>query len=170
MMKELAENEYNAKVEKYDNFRLQQDGRNYKKRSIKYNEDFILSGLTASAGDDLIISLPALIGSQVKIDKDERKRVLPVDLRYSRKVLWHLSLAVPDGYTVKGLENLQKQVDNECGSFVTTAVMEGNKLVIDVRKIYKGSHYDANHWSQVVQILDAAYNYSQSKVVLVKNK
>lgn len=168
IMKEMAEEEYDVKVEKYDGFRIQQDGRSFKKKSLRYNEDFILSGLTATAGNDLIVAIPAMIGSQVKIDKDERTRVMPVDLRYPRKVLWHLVLTIPEGYEVKGLENLQKQVDNVCGSFNATAIIEGNKLVIDVRKIYKGTNYESGQWPQVLQILDATYNFSQSKVILKK--
>ncbi len=170
MMKALAEEEFDAKVEKYDNFRLQQDGRSHKKRSLRYSENFTLSGLTAQAGDDVVVSLPALMGGQVKLGKDERDRKLPIDIRYARKILWHIVMPVPAGYTVKGLEGLNKQIDNGCGTFLATAVMEGNNLVIDIRKIYKAGHFETGQWTQFLQVQDAAYNYSQSKVILQKIK
>ncbi len=169
IMEAMAEDEYDAKVEKYINFRLQQDARSFKKRSLRYNEDFILSGLTAVAGNDIVVSIPSLVGSQPKITKEERNRTLPVDLRYPRKLLWHIVMPVPDGYTVKGLDNLNKKIENTCGSFVTTAVVDGNNLVIDVRKIYNGAHYENAQWNQVLDIVDAAYNFSQAKIVLKKN-
>ena len=168
MMKALAEEEYDAKVEKYDGFKVQQDGRTHKKRSLKYNEDFVLSGLTAFAGQDVVVSLPVLMGSQVKIDADERKRTLPIDLRYPRKVLWHIVMPVPQGYTVKGIENMNKTVDNACGTFAAVATMEGNNLVLDIRKIYKAGHFETNQWEQLLQLQDAGYNYSQSKIILKK--
>ncbi len=169
MMKSMAEEEYNTKVEKYDNFRVQQDGRSFKKKSLRYNEDFTLSGLTAVAGKDLIVSLPALMGSQTRISKEERSRTLPVDLRYPRKVLWHITMAIPAGYTVKGLESLNKETDNATGSFISTAVVEGDKLIIDIRKIYKAGQLNNSDWPALLQMMDEAYNFSQSKVVLKKD-
>jgi hypothetical protein len=169
MMKEFAENEYGAKVEKYENFRLLLDGRSHKKRFLKYLEDFTLGELTATAGNDIIISLPALTGSQPKITAEERTRTVPVDVRYARKLLWHIVMPVPEGFTVKGLEGLNRQEDNICGTFSSTASMEGNNLVIDVKKIYKNGHFDLGQWQQMVKILDAAYNFSQAKIVLKKN-
>ena len=78
-------------------------------------------------------------------------------------------MPVPEGYTVKGLESLNKTVDNVCGSLVTTATMEGANLVIDVRKVYKGGHFESGQWKQLVDVMDAAYNFSQAKVILKKN-
>jgi hypothetical protein len=169
MMKSVAEDEYGVKVEDYKSFRVQQDGRSHKKRSLRYNEDFTLSELTAVAGSDLIVSLPALMGGQPKISKDERTRTLPVDLRYPRKLLYHISLTIPSGYSVKGLENLNKEIDNAIGSFTTTATVQGDKLVLDIRKIYKAGRVSSSDWNSVLQILDAAYNFSQSKVILKKD-
>lgn len=169
MMKSVAEDEYGVKVEEYKSFRIQQDGRSHKKRSLRYNEDLTLSELTAVAGADLIVSLPALMGGQPKISKDERTRTLPVDLRYPRKLLYHISLTIPSGYSVKGLENLNREVDNTIGSFSTTATVQGDKLVLDIRKIYKAGRVNSSDWGSVLKILDAAYNFSQSKVILKKD-
>jgi hypothetical protein len=78
-------------------------------------------------------------------------------------------LAVPDGYSVKGLESLNRQVDNTCGTFVSTAVVEGNNLILDVKKIYKNGHFETGDWPQMVAVIDAAYNFSQAKIILKKN-
>jgi hypothetical protein len=169
MMKELAESEYDAKVEKYDNFRLQQDGRNIRKKFIRYNEDFTLSGLTAVAGPDIVVSLPVLIGSQPKISREERNRTVPVNVLYPRKLMWHIVMAVPEGYTVKGLEALNKELTNACGGFSSKATIEANNLVIDVKKMYIAPQFETAKWPLMLQILDAAYDFSQSKIVLKKN-
>lgn len=168
MMKGLAESEYGMKVEKYDNFRLQQDGRNFRKKFIRYSEDFTLSEMVARAGEDLIISLPAMLGQQTRILKEERKRSAPIDMRYPRKLLWHIEMEIPAGYTVKGVENLNKSVDNEAATFVSTAVVADNKLIIDARKIYKAARLQSSQWDELLAMLDMAYNFSQSKAVLKK--
>jgi hypothetical protein len=168
MMKAITETDYSAKVEKYDNFRLQQDGRSHKKRSLKYSESFVLADLTATAGADIVLPLPALVSSQTKIRKDERSRSLPIDVRYPRTLSWNIVFTVPAGYTVKGVEGLNRTVINECGSFICTAKTEGNSVVIDVQKVYKATHFEPAQWGRLVEVLDAAYNFSQSKIILKK--
>jgi hypothetical protein len=168
MMESLVETEYGFDVSKYNSFRLQQDGRSHKKRSLKYNESFVLSEMSAAAGQDFVLPAMALMGTQTKIKQDERKRSLPVDVRYPRNLSWNIVLALPAGYTVKGIENLNKQVSNACGSLYSNARIDGTNLVIDVKKIYKGKQFDPAQWPQLVEILDAAYDLSQAKVVLKK--
>jgi hypothetical protein len=168
MMESLAENEYGYDVAKYGNFRLVQDGRNHKKKSLKYSETFTLSEMTAAAGQDLVVPVLALMGEQPKIKQEERKRTLPVDVRYPRSFSWNITLALPTGYTVKGIENLNKQVSNVCGSVNSTARVDNNNLVVDVKKTYKGKQFDVAQWQQFVEVLDAAYDLSQVKVILKK--
>lgn len=170
MMKAMAETEYNAKVEDYRIFRLQQDGRNSRKRFLRYNEAFTLSGLTAVAGNDVIVSLASLIGSHPRITRVERNRVAPINLNFPRKMLWHIVMPVPEGYSVKGIDALNRNVDNACGTFESTAKIEGSNLVLDVKKIYKASQFEPGKWNSLLAVLDEAYNLSQVKIVLLKNE
>lgn len=168
MMEALAESEYGYEVQKYGSFRLQSDGRSHKKRNLKYTETFTLSEMAAAAGQDLVVPVAALMGEQPKIKQDERNRSLPVDVRYARSLGWSITLALPAGYTVKGLENLDQHVTNACGTLKSTARVENNSLVIEIKKVYKAKQFDAAQWTQLLEILDAAYNLSQTKVVLKK--
>ena len=168
MMKAVAESEYGVNVENYTGFKLQQDGRNHKKRSLRYTENFVLGDLTARAGQDLVIALPTLVGKQPKISKEERNRTLPVDMRYPRVMSWTISFAIPAGYTAQGLEALNKTVSNNAGSFLSVAKVENNNVVLQVRKVYLVKNMEAGEWNNVTQILDAAYEFSQSKLVLQK--
>lgn len=168
MMKGLAENEYGYHVEKYDNFRLLQDGRSNKKRNLKYSEAFTLTDMTAAAGKDLVVAVPGLMGLQPKIRKEERNRLMPVDVRYPRALNWKITFAIPAGYEVKGLENLQKKIENTCGSFTSTAFVEGNTLHVYAKKIYAGRRFDIAQWTQMLEILDAADEVSQAKIILKK--
>lgn len=168
MMKGLAEDEYGYQVEKYDNFRLQQDGRSFKKRNLKYSESFVLADMTAAAGNDLVVAVPGLMGLQTKIRKEERKRLMPIDVRYPRALNWKITFVIPAGYEVKGLENLQKKIENPCGSFTSTAFVEGGNLMVYAKKIYAGRRFDIAQWPQVLEILDAAYEVSQAKIILKK--
>jgi len=66
------------------------------------------------------------------------------------------------------LDDLNMSVDNESGSFVSSAKTEGDKLVISTRKIYKKNFDKKEAWPNYVAFLEPAYKFSQLKVVLKK--
>jgi len=169
MMKEMAENEYNHRIEAYTDFRLLQDGRSLKKKALKYQETFTIGDMSAQAGDDIVVSLSALTGNQPKIKKEERTRALAIDVGYQRELLWTISMPMPAGYTVKGLDGLTKAVNNECGSFMSVASIKDNYIVISVKKVYKQQNFEVSKWPLMLDILDAGYKFSQSKIILKKN-
>jgi hypothetical protein len=169
LMKAYAEAEYNCVVEKYDDFKLVQDGRTYKKKPLKYTETLTLQNFTAKADDDIVLPLPKLIGTQTKIKKDERTRTLPIDTRFPRILAWNITLAIPAGYTAKGIDGLNKTIDNDAASFTCKAKVENNTIVLDVKKVYKGKNFDVAKWPSLMAVLDAAYSFSQAKIILKKN-
>jgi hypothetical protein len=168
MMKSIAENEYARRIETYTDFKLLQDGRSFKKKSLKYQETFTVADMAAPAGDDIVVALSALIGGQPKLKKEERLRSYPIDVSYPREILWTISLPVPPGYTVKGLAGLTRVVDNECGSFRSVALLKDNYIVVSVKKAYRLQKFDASKWPLMTSILDAGYKFSQSKIIFKK--
>jgi hypothetical protein len=96
-------------------------------------------------------------------------REFDVDIRFPRNILWDINFVVPSGYTIEGVEELNTKVDNETGSFVTNAKVENNKLILEIRKIYKQRMVKKEDWSKMLQFVDAAYDFSQKKVVLKKS-
>lgn len=167
-MQALAESEYSREVKKYDQFRLLQDGRAFKKMPLKYSEQFSLDETVAKAGDDLIVDLPLLIGTQTQLKKEERTRMAPINFGLPRTLSWTITLAIPVGYTLADTDNLNHQVSNETGSFISKATIAGNLLTIEVSKQYKGKFFELSQWSNAMQFIDAAYNFSQSKIILKK--
>ncbi len=168
MMKAIAENEYSRRIDTFADFHLLQDGRSVKKKALKYQETFTISDMSASAGNDIVVSLSSLTGNQPKIKKEERVRSYPVNVSYPRELLWTISMPVPPGYAVKGLDGLTKSVVNECGSFMSVALLKDNNIVISVKKTYKLQNFDASKWPLMLNILDAGYKFSQSKIILKK--
>ena len=168
MMKSLAESDYGFKVTSYNNFRLLQDGRSYKKRNLQYAESFTLEDFTANAGVDLVVPLAKLVGEQTKIKKEERTRTLPIDARYARTLKWTIIFNVPSGYTVQGLDNLTRNINNECGTFISSAKVVGSTLTVEVKKVVKAKNFDARQWPFMLEVLDAGYNFSQAKIILKK--
>ena len=67
-----------------------------------------------------------------------------------------------------GLQDLKFNVDNESGSFVADSKVEGDKLVISTRKIYKKNFDKKELWPNYIAFLEASYKFSQAKIVLRK--
>jgi hypothetical protein len=59
-------------------------------------------------------------------------------------------------------------IDNESGSFTSTAKLENDKVLISSKKIYKKNFDKKDAWPNYVAFLELAYKFSQSKIVLKK--
>jgi hypothetical protein len=168
MMKEIIENDYNRVVEGDVVFRITNDGRSFKKPALIFNQKFTLNDMTAKAGQDLVLSLPTLVGEQSQIKKEERSRKTNADLSYPRNLKWNIRFTIPAGYSVMGLEKLNQNVCNLSGCFIAKATVEGSELVLNVQKTYLTKYLTVAQWPMLVEVLDAAFNYSQSKIILKK--
>ena len=121
------------------------------------------------AGRNYLLDLGKLIGSQIKLDENEMKgRQNDIWLAYARTISNNITLAIPKGYIVEGFQDLNMNIDNESGSFISTAKVEGDKLVVSTKKIYKKNFDKKEQWPNYVAFLEAGYKFSQSKVVLKK--
>jgi hypothetical protein len=77
-----------------------------------------------------------------------------------------INFAVPAGYKVVGVQNLNMNLENEAGTFAVQASVEGNNLNILVKKIYKNAVVKKENWDKFLEVLDAAFHFSQKKVLL----
>ena len=102
-------------------------------------------------------------------DKKEKERKNNIYMIYPRSFENEITLEIPAGYTVAGLDKLNKKVENETGGFVSSAVVTGNKLVIRTNKYYKNYYEPNSNWTKMIQFLDASYQFTQEKVLLKKN-
>ncbi|TAD84427.1 MAG: hypothetical protein EAY75_13055 [Bacteroidetes bacterium] len=170
LMKSVTESDYGENVKDYSSFKLLQDGRSYKKQTLKYQEEFSFDEMMNRAGDDLIIPLPLLIAGQTKLSKDERVRTAPINFTNPKTFEWEIKMTVPAGYQAEGVEDLNRNVANDAGAFICVAAVEGNVVSLKVMKQYRAKYLDVNAWPAVMQFLDAAYKFSQAKIVFTKLK
>ena len=132
-----------------------------------YKESFQVGDKIRKAGKKLLINLPGLMGGQLQIRNEERIRTFDIDVRYPRKLKWQMNLTIPAGYTVEGIEGLKVNVDNETGSFTSSAILNGNVLTVDIQKVYKQKNIPKEKWPLMLEFVDAAYNFSH-KLILLK--
>jgi len=134
---------------------------------LNVEEQFTINdGYIKRAGKNLIVEIGKFIGGQVNIEEDERDRKVDVYLNYAKTFDYEIKLEVPEGYSVKGLDKLNVSIENSTGSFKAEAKLENNTLIINTKKIYKKNLVENKDWTAMTEWLDAAYDFSQAKVLL----
>lgn len=166
--KKESEEEFDTKIEQY-NFAVTTTGRFGSKNPMIVTEEFSLeNSLVKKAGENYMIEIGKILGGQIHIDKKDKDRTNNVYFSFPRCYENQIVFEIPAGYTVSGLEKLNKNVTNATGSFVSTAKIAGNKLTIDIKKIYNNYYEPNSNWPKVLDFLDAAYQFTQEKILLKK--
>lgn len=166
-MKVALEDEY-ENIRTYTGFTLNSDGRSWRKQELNYTNTFELSDRVMIAGENLLVSVPGLIGEQLFVTPDERKREVDAFMGFPRSLRNIINFTIPEGYKAVGVQNLNMSIDNETGTFAVQATVQNNILSLLVKKVYKQSTIKKEHWPKFLEMLDAAFNFSQKKVLLKK--
>lgn len=166
-MKEAFESDFED-IAAYQEFTLNSDGRTWRKQELNYTNKFILDDQVKLAGENLLLSIPGLIGDQNYISADERNRDADAWLGFPRIIRNVIQFTIPEGYQVVGLQRLNQSLDNEVAAFAVQASVEGNTLTLLTRKHYKQIRVSKEQWPKLVAMLDAAFQFSQKKILLRK--
>lgn len=169
--KELMEKDIKDEfdIDMYLDFELIDNGRYGDSAALKYKETFSIKKLISRAGKNYIFDAGKLIGDQIKLEQSElEKRENDIWINHARTIENNITVTIPAGYTAEGLQDLNVSIDNESGAFISTAKVEGDKMIINTRKIYKKNFDKKEMWPNYVAFLEAGYKFSQAKVVLKK--
>jgi hypothetical protein len=135
---------------------------------FEFEEEFVMEGWVKKAGNNYIVDIGKLVSSQLAIDKDQRERIKDVYMPFPRSFSYHLELMIPEGYTAEGLDKINSKTENETGAFISSGKMEGNKLVIDIQKFYLHTWEPSARWPLLLNFLDKAIEFGQTKILLKK--
>ncbi|WDF79883.1 hypothetical protein PQ469_07665 [Mucilaginibacter sp. KACC 22773] len=136
--------------------------------AFKYSSSFVLNNMVKKAGNNYLVDVGKLTGGFYKLDDTERKRTIDVYMPCARSFKYTISLAIPQGYTAKGVEELNIKKENKTGSFSSTASINGNTLNIVVTRAYTHNFEKAADWPALVEMIDAAAAYNAKKILLEK--
>jgi hypothetical protein len=167
-LKDDVESSMSVKVSDYKNFKLKSIGMWDYAPFTEYMDEFTLESMTKKAGPNYILELPKLIEKQTEIEAKQRTRSKDIYMNYARSYNNEINFTIPEGYAIEGIENLNKDVHNETGGFISTAKVEGNILKITTTKYYSANYFPAKDWSKMLAFLDAAVEFSNAKVLLKK--
>jgi len=168
-LKKSAEREYEMKdIEDY-NCQINDTGRYSFDSYFTYTETFTAKNtLIRKAGPNYIVEIGKLIGGQIDILDKDRDRTANINMDYPRSFNYEITLIIPEGYNVSGLDKLEKSVDNVTGAFISSAILEGNTLKISTSKQYKSNFEPNANWGLMMEFLDEAVQFTNEKILLKK--
>lgn len=167
--KKAVSQEFEFEIEEVA-YELKNTGRFGSKQPFEYEEKFVIkNNLVKKAGHNYIVEIGKILTDQIDVDKKEKDRKNNVYMSFPRSFDNEIIFEIPAGYTVMGIEKLNKKVENETGKFVSTASITGNQLTIKTVKEYKNYFEPNANWTKMVSFLDAAYQFTQEKILLKKN-
>jgi hypothetical protein len=137
---------------------------------FRYRSSFALDNFVKKAGNNYIVDAGKLIGKYNKIEEKERKRTIDVYMACARTFVYDITLDIPEGYIVKGVEDLSKTVANDAGSFNASASSNGKSVTITVKRSFSRNFETAANWDKLVELLDAVYDFNSKKILLEKKK
>lgn len=167
---ENAKTEFTFKDLKDYTYKVEKTGRFDYHAPFVFTENFNVDNvLIKRAGPNYIFEIGKLIGGQVELDEKDRDRDAAIYMDNARSYIYKIKLNIPEGYKVVGIDQLNKTVDNQTGSFTSKATLDNNSvLTVETAKTYK-NNYEANaNWGLMLKFLDEALQFSNEKVLLKK--
>jgi len=166
--KDVADDDFS--LVKYNDVELVADGRYDDSPILIYKESYEVEDLVNKAGRNYIFEMGKLIGSQLELKEKDMQRDNDIYISKKQKLGHELTIKIPDGYTVSGLDAFTFNVDNSAGSFISSAKMNGNILTISATKKYKSLFLKKDKWKEMTSFLEAAYEFTQKKVIIKKKR
>lgn len=139
---------------------------------------FTLTGKVAApsliekAGNAYLFKVGEIIGSQVEMYQDH-ERQQPIDMSYPIYYQRIISFEIPQGYTLKGLEDVKMdkfmgEKDNKFNRFVADYKIEGKKVTITADEYYQKTILPKEQITGFRSVINAAADFN--KMVLVFEK
>ncbi len=134
----------------------------------KIKEDWI-----ENAGKNYLLSIGKVIGKQTNLYQ-ETERIQDIDIQFPKKYIHTIKFSIPDNFTIKSVENLvfNKQLKNNnnevIGSFISTAKIQDNTLLINIEEFYNFTHLPKEKYNDYRNLINTAYDFYNSSVLLSK--
>lgn len=166
-IKEITD-QFDLAPKELKSFNIDKMGLRHTDPDFVYSTEFTMDGWIKKAGNNYILDAGRLIGGQLQLKPEQRNRQVDIYMPFARTLDYNIELLIPAGYRMEGVEQLNQQVDNECGSFIVTAGISQNKLLLNVKKVYKHEYDPAAKWPDILKVLDAATDFGSRKLLLKK--
>jgi len=145
-----------------------------------YLKPFIIQGSanTSSsfydkAGNRYLFKIGEIIGEQIEMYQEEERK-LPVENEYNRNYVRHISFEIPNGYSVRNLDDLVIDLTytDENGQpamgFQSEYKMDGNTVIVEINEFYKKLELPIDKFKEFREIINAAADFNKKVLIFEK--
>ncbi|WP_207425031.1 hypothetical protein [Pedobacter sp. SYSU D00535] len=159
---------FDQEPQQLSNYKILNSGLKASAPEFEYTATFVLDNFVKKAGNNYIVEAGKLAGSFLKLDDESRTRTVDVYMSGPRTFQYAINLAVPKGYRVKGLEDLNAEKKNKTGAFSSRAAVEGETLRITISRSYTNYFEKAADWPLLAELIEEGSALGLKKVLLEK--
>ncbi|MEO8769132.1 MAG: hypothetical protein ABI402_03585 [Ferruginibacter sp.] len=168
--KDEIKDQFDQEPKELTSYTITNNGFSIDKPSFEYTETFTMENFVKKAGPNFIFDVGKLMGVYKKAEEKERTRTLDVYMSCARTIIYEFAITIPDGYAVKGVDELNKKVENDISSYVSSAKQNGNTVNITVSRTYNNNFEPHGNWTKLLTVMDAAADFTGMKLLLEKSK
>lgn len=156
-----------VKVENYELDNEEAEKEMKMSAKVKTNEIY------EKAGENIIINVGKVIGKQEEMYQ-ETERKLDLELGYVHTLKRTITVDIPQGYTVKNLNEFNyvnefENLDKKMTGFKSSAVIKNNQVVISVDEYYNSLAYPKNSYDSFKKVINSAADFNKLSVIFIKN-
>ena len=144
---------------------------------LEYNPPFVVKAkitsesLLEEAGDSYIFQIGKVIGTQSELYQ-ENERMNPIEMDFPNQYDYTITINIPDGYSVDGLDALKinKSYTAPSGEkvckFESDYKLDGNKLIVTIQEFYRTNEYDISSYEKFRSVINAASDFNKASILL----
>jgi len=151
---------------------------NYDLNTAESEKDFTIeadlsySSLLEKADNTVLMKVGAVIGTQEEMYQD-KPRQNAMDIDFTHNLDRTITIAIPQGYTAKGLDALNMNITGgDAGSptmgFVSSYKVNGNTLEIKIHEFYNKLNYPLAQYEQFRKVINASADFNKITIVFEK--
>ena len=119
-----------------------------------------------------VFNLGSVIGTQSELYTN-KKRINPIEIRYPNYYDYKISVKIPRGYKIEGVENIninENYISNGdiIAKFESNYSLEGNKLIISIQEFYKSLKYSKSKYNDFRKVINAAADFNKLDIFFVR--
>ncbi len=149
---------------------------NYDLVKDDYNKPLVMestvtsSSLIETAGDNVVFSIGMVIGTQLEMYQDHARQN-PIDVNYPHSYNREITMTIPEGYEVKGLEKLNMNIvyDDKGIGFVSSYKLEGKTIKVSIVEYYKTIELPLTAYEDFKKVINAAADFNKIKLIFSKS-
>lgn len=163
-----AKGQFNSENLELINYRNETTGNEPGDSNLVIDFTCRVQDLVKKIGNDYILKAGKLFGGQITLNEKNMHRNVDVYMDYARGYEFSISIKIPEGYEVKGLDAFNTDIENSTGCLISNASVNNGILELKLKKYYYHNFEKKEDWQKMKDFLIPASLLTSKEILLKK--